>query len=94
MRYQRRRMLVTDELASPGPLLLDYGTRYGAHALDLAAGAIAPGMWADFVALDLKHPMLAGWNADDLLDVLFFGASAAVIKQTWVQGKVVFSSAH
>jgi formimidoylglutamate deiminase len=60
----------------------------------LETGVIAAGMQADFVALDLNHPMLAGWHADDLLDVLFFGASAAVIKQVWVQGKVVFSSEH
>jgi formimidoylglutamate deiminase len=86
MRYQRRRVLVADELASPGPLLLDYGTRYGARVLGLETGVIAPGMWADFVTLDLNHPMLADWHADDLLDVLFFGASSAVIKQVWVQG--------
>jgi formimidoylglutamate deiminase len=92
MRYQRRRVLVADELASPGPLLLDYGTRYGARALGLETGVIAPGMQADFVALDLNHPMLAGWHADDLLDALFFGASVAVIKQVWVQGKLVLTA--
>lgn len=86
MRYQRRRVLVADELASPGPHLLDYGTRAGAAALGLETGVIAPGMLADFVAIDLEHPALAGWSADDLLDVLFFGASSAVIKKVWVQG--------
>jgi formimidoylglutamate deiminase len=49
-------------------------------------------MQADFVALDLNHPMLAGWHADDLLDALFFGASVAVIKQVWVQGKLVLTA--
>jgi formimidoylglutamate deiminase len=73
-------------------LLLDYGTRYGARALGLETGVIAPGMQADFVALDLNHPMLAGWHADDLLDALFFGASVAVIKQVWVQGKLVLTA--
>jgi formimidoylglutamate deiminase len=92
MRYQRRRVLVADELASPGPLLLDYGTCHGATALGLETGVITPGMQADFVSLDLNHPMLAGWQADDLLDVLFFGASTAAIKQVWVQGKIVLSS--
>jgi formimidoylglutamate deiminase len=85
-------VLVADELASPGLLLLDYGTCYGATALGLETGVIAPGMQADFVSLDLNHPMLTGWHADDLLDVLFFGASTAVIKQVWVQGNIVFSS--
>lgn len=86
MRYQRRRVLVADDAGSPGLSLLDYGTRRGAMALGLASGQIAPGLSADFVAIDLAHPSLHGWNEQDLLDVLFFGASAAVIKQVWVQG--------
>jgi formimidoylglutamate deiminase len=89
MRYQRRRVLVTDKLASPGPLLLDYGTRYGAAALNIETGAIAPGLLADFVAIDLNHPLMQGWSADDLLDALFFGAASEVVKYVWVQGKKV-----
>src|SRR6266571_3578085 len=87
MRYQRRRILVADELSSPGPLLLNYGTRSGAMALDIEAGIIAPGMSADFIAVDINHPAIAGWTANDFLDTLFFGASSEVIMQTWVQGK-------
>jgi formimidoylglutamate deiminase len=87
MRYQRRRVLVADQMASPGPLLLHYGTRNGAQSLGVETGVISPGMFADFVAIDLHHPALAGWNAKDLLDVLFFGASSEVIVGTWVQGK-------
>jgi formimidoylglutamate deiminase len=90
MRYQRRRVLVAGELASPGPLLLEYGTRCGAAALGLETGVIAPGMPADFVAVDLNHPSLAGWNAEDFLNVVLFGSSSSVIKQTWVQGKKVW----
>ncbi len=90
MRYQRRRVLVGDELASPGSLLLEYGTRRGAVALNVDTGAITPGMLADFIAVDMHHPSLAGWNADDFLDVLFFGASAAVIVGTWVRGQQVY----
>ncbi len=90
MRYQRRRVLVADEMASPGPLLLDYGTRCGATSLGLQTGVIAPGMAADFVAIDLNNPVMSGWNEADFLDVLFFGASSQVIKQTWVQGEKVY----
>ena len=89
MRYQRRRVLVTDELASPGPLLLSYGTQCGAKALGLETGTIAPGMSANFVAINLKHPSLVGWTPEDFLDVLFFGASSDVIQQVWVQGRKV-----
>lgn len=86
MRYQRRRVLVTDELASPGALLLATGTVNGARSLGLVSGEIAVGQSADLVAINLNHPSLAGWNSTDLLDVLFFGASAEVIVGTWVQG--------
>jgi formimidoylglutamate deiminase len=89
MRYQRRRVLIADALSSPGPLLLEYGTRRGAQSLGVETGLIAPGMLADFVAVDIMHPALAGWNAEDLLDVLFFGASAEVIVGTWVNGMKV-----
>ncbi len=90
MRYQRRRVLVAGEMASPGLSLLEYGTRRGAAALGLETGVIAPGMLADFVAVNLNHPSLAGWNAEDFLDVLFFGASSDVISQTWMRGKRVW----
>jgi formimidoylglutamate deiminase len=87
MRYQRRRVLVGGDLASPGSLLLEYGTHRGAVALGLETGAIAPGMLADFIAVDMHHPSLEGWDVDDFLDVLFFGASADAIVGTWVQGE-------
>ena len=87
MRYQRRRVLVADQLASPGPLLLTIGTAAGARALGLSAGEIAPGQSADLIAINLQHPTLAGWTGEDLLDVLFFGSSAGVVVGTWVQGR-------
>jgi formimidoylglutamate deiminase len=87
MRYQRRRVLVCEKLASPGPLLLDIGTHGGAIALKQTTGILAPDMAADFVAIDLNSPSLYGWTEDDVLDVLFFGASSDVIKQVWVGGK-------
>jgi formimidoylglutamate deiminase len=90
MRYQRRRILVADEQASPGPLLLSYGTRVGADALGLTTGSIEPGMAADFVAVDLRAPSLQGWTPDDLLDTLFSGTSCNVFAQTWVQGRRVW----
>lgn len=93
MRYERRRVLVGDESGSPGRLLLEYGTRCGAKALGVESGTLEPGMFADFVAVDVHHPSLAGWSAPDFLDTLFFGASAEVITQTWVGGKRVWQQA-
>jgi formimidoylglutamate deiminase len=80
MRYQRRRVLVCEQLASPGPLLLDIGTHGGAVALGQETGVLAPGMFADFVAIDLTHASFYGWTEADMLDTLFFGASSSVIK--------------
>lgn len=90
MRYQQRRVLVADELAAPGPLLLAYGTRYGAAALGIQVGEIAPDQFADFVAIDLAHPQMRGWSEDNLLNSLFFGASSAVVAQVWVNGRCVY----
>ncbi len=92
MRYQRRRVLVCEKLASPGPLLLDIGTHGGAVALGQETGMIAPDLSADFVAIDLNAPMMAGWNEHDVLDVLFFGASSQVVKQVWVRGQQIRKS--
>lgn len=89
MRYQRRRVLIGSALAAPGPFLLTMGTVAGARALGQACGEIAPGLLADLIAVDLTHPMLAGWTAEDLPDVLCFGATAEVIVGTWVQGRRV-----
>jgi formimidoylglutamate deiminase len=57
--------------------------------LGIEAGIIAPDVPADFIAIDINHPAMAGWTANDFLDTLFFGASSEVITQTWVQGKRV-----
>jgi formimidoylglutamate deiminase len=69
--------------------LLAYGTLHGAKALGVETGIIEPGKFADFVAIDLHHPSLIGWNSEDLLDVLFFGASSEVITALWVGGEQV-----
>lgn len=87
MRYQRRRILIADDLSSPGALLLVTGTINGARALGLPGGELTVGQPADLVAINLNHPSLAGWTSPDVLDTLFFGASADVVVGTWVQGR-------
>ena len=89
MRYQRRRIIIADASTSPGSSLLTCGTQAGANALGLQTGTIRPGMAADFIAIDLQAPSLAGWTPDNFLDTLFFGASSRIITQTWVQGQII-----
>ena len=67
--------------------LLEAATTNGAHALALSAGAIAPGLWADFVAIDLDAPALAGWEPETLLASLIFGAGEEAIAATCVGGR-------
>jgi formimidoylglutamate deiminase len=67
--------------------LFEAATVNGAGALGIEAGRIAPGCWADFTAIDLGAPSLAGWEPDTLLDSLVFGAGDETIAATCVGGK-------
>jgi formimidoylglutamate deiminase len=66
--------------------LLRVATTGGAAALGLPCGELAPGRWADLVAIDLDHPALAGWEPGTLLESLVFGAGNEVITATAVGG--------
>jgi len=68
-------------------VLVDAATVAGATALGLDAGRIAPGAWADFVAVDLAARTLAGWEPKTLLDALVFGAGEEAIAGTCVGGE-------
>jgi formimidoylglutamate deiminase len=71
------------------PRWLRAATLGGARALGLPAGAFAPGHWADWVALDLDAPELAGWTSETLAASLVCGASERVLAGTWVGGRRV-----
>lgn len=66
--------------------LLDAATRGGAQALGVPAGTLHPGYWADFVLLDLDHPVLAGCTPQTLLDALLTGSGNETIAATAVGG--------
>jgi formimidoylglutamate deiminase len=67
--------------------LFDAATAGGAQALGLACGAIEPGRWADFLTVDLTHPLFAEVESDHLLDAIVFGAGNEVITATCVGGE-------
>ena len=69
--------------------LFESATVTGAQAVGVEAGRIAPGCWADFAAVDLDAPALAGWEPDTLVDSLVFGASDEVVAATCVGGRWV-----
>ena len=81
------RGVLRDGSGGVATVLLEAATAAGARALGLDAGRIEAGCWADFVAIDLNTPSLAGWEPDTLLDALVFGASDEAIAATCVGGE-------
>lgn len=83
----RSRGVLRDDDGNVGRVLLQAATVNGARALDVEAGRIEPGLWADLVAINLGAPSLAGWDPDTLLDALIFGASEETVAATCVGGR-------
>jgi cytosine/adenosine deaminase-related metal-dependent hydrolase len=81
------RGVLRDNEGTVGRLLFRAATEGGAASLGVEAGRIAPGCWADLVALDLTAPTLAGWTPETLLDALIFGAGEEAIGGTCVAGE-------
>jgi formimidoylglutamate deiminase len=82
----QRRGVVTDDDGKTAAALLDIATVNGARALGVDAGLIAPGLWADFVALDLSAPVLNGSDEATLLDAWVFGTGNEAVAATCVGG--------
>jgi 5-methylthioadenosine/S-adenosylhomocysteine deaminase len=66
------------------------GTAGGGRLLGLAAGAIAPGMLADLVAVDLAHPSLH--PATNLAKSVVYAMSHQAVTDVWVHGRHVVRS--
>jgi cytosine/adenosine deaminase-related metal-dependent hydrolase len=86
LRDVSRNVLVPGE-GSVGDFLYRRAALGGAQALGRAAGAIAPGLWADLVAIDGDHPALTGLRPERLLDGLVFAAPDAVVREVWSAGR-------
>jgi formiminoglutamate deiminase len=77
---------LTDVDGGVAATVLAAATSGGAASLGIEAGTIAPGAWADLVAIDLNAPALAQVPESGLLDALVFGADNGVIEGTFVGG--------
>jgi formimidoylglutamate deiminase len=90
---QRLRDRVRAALAVPekstGRRVFDAVCAGGAQAAGRAAGAIAPCMWADLVALDGNAVDLDGKEGDKLLDSWIFAGSDRMITDVWAAGRHV-----
>ncbi|MFQ5462111.1 MAG: formimidoylglutamate deiminase [Phycisphaerae bacterium] len=87
-----KRGAIVDESGSVSRPLLAMATENGARALGLAAGKIASGCFADFVAIDLNCPLLAESTTDTLLDAFVFGTGNEAIAEVCVGGRWVPAS--
>ncbi|MFC6686659.1 formimidoylglutamate deiminase [Jhaorihella thermophila] len=83
----RARAVLAEPGGSTGRRLYDAALAGGAHAAGRDNGAIAPGLWADLVALDAAHVDLAGRSGDRLLDSFIFAGGNAMVRDVWSAGR-------
>ncbi len=72
-----------------GRRLWDCASAGGMASLGLRGGSLAPGDPADFVALSLDDPSLAGASAGDLLSTAVFGMARTAVRDVYVGGEAV-----
>ncbi|WP_413868678.1 formimidoylglutamate deiminase [Albidovulum sp.] len=88
LRDRSRAVLATPE-QSTGRRLFEAVARGGAVAAGRETGAIAPGLWADLVALDGGHPDLEGRRGDTVLDTWIFAGNDRMVREVWSAGRHV-----
>jgi formimidoylglutamate deiminase len=80
------------QLSSLAARLFECATVHGASSIAAPAGALEAGAAADFFAVDLNDPSLAGAGDDDLLPSVVFAAGRAAVGETVVGGRAVVES--
>ncbi len=74
---------------STGRVLYEGILRGGAAAAGRASGAIAPGRWADLLALDATATAFVGRSGDTLLDTWIFSGDDRLVTDVWSAGRHV-----
>jgi formimidoylglutamate deiminase len=98
MRIERLERVVLDKTGdNPSALaasLFDCATRHGAESIGMPAGGgtLEPGRPADFFAIDLHHPSIAGASPEDLLAHIVFSLSPAAVRDVVVGGRTIVES--
>jgi formimidoylglutamate deiminase len=86
LRDRSRAALATPD-KSTGRRLFDAICTGGAQAAGRASGAIAPGHWADLLALDATSVDLEGRTGDRILDAWVFAGSDRMVTDVWSAGR-------
>ncbi|MGB7921896.1 MAG: formimidoylglutamate deiminase [Pyrinomonadaceae bacterium] len=69
--------------------LFDCATRAGAQSIHASNGELEPGHPADFFAVDLNDPSIAGASPDDLLSCIVFSLARTAVREVFVGGRAV-----
>ncbi|MBV8674348.1 MAG: amidohydrolase family protein, partial [Acidobacteriaceae bacterium] len=72
--------------------LCQYATAGGAESLGFDGGLLAAGRPADFLAIDLEDPSIAGNSSAELLPIVVFGLNRRAIKDVVVAGRHIYQS--
>lgn len=83
----RARSVLGEKNKSTGRYLFDEICRGGAQATGRRSGKIAPGVWADFMALDRNALSIAGLKEDLLLDAWIFSSKDQLVSDLWSAGR-------
>lgn len=75
--------------ASTGRVLFEGAARGAAQAAGREAGAIAPGLWADLMALDGAAVDLIDKTGDTILDTWIFAGDDRMVLDVWAAGRHV-----
>jgi formimidoylglutamate deiminase len=83
----RSRAALATSTKSTGRHILDTMVAGGARAAGRQTGKIAPGYWADLMALDTQSVTLAGRTNDQLIDSFIFAGDDHLVRDVWSAGR-------
>ncbi len=92
LRLQIQKRAVLDEIGgwNMSQRLFQYATAGGAESLGFDSGVLGMGRPADFFAIDLDDPSIAGNSAESLLPTVVFGLNLRAIRDVVVGGKHIY----
>ncbi|MEG9884180.1 MAG: formimidoylglutamate deiminase [Hyphomicrobiales bacterium] len=89
----RKRAIFASRDRSTGRVLFDAALKGGAQAASRPCGCIAPGQFADLIAMDTDNHWLDGARGDEVIDRMIFAAVPRHrIRDVWSAGRKIVSN--